>query len=71
MNRLQIQKSGGGQAAFDFLTAEDKDNFAGSNGDHQDTGFRASQHAALNDLTEVLPFHTTANVSIIQNINKI
>ena len=53
MNRLKIQKSGGGQAAFDFLTAEDKENYSDSNGGHQDTGFKQDQHNALQDLTNV------------------
>ena len=52
MNRLQIQKSGGGQAAFDFLTAEDKGSVSGPNID-QDHGFKAAQLAALDDITEV------------------
>jgi syntaxin 16 len=54
LNRLQAQKSGGGQAAFDFLTAEDKAaQVRGPNVD-MDLGFKASQLAALDDTVELV-----------------
>ena len=51
LNRLQIQKSGGGQG-FEFLE-EPTVNYMGSNADSIDIGFRAQQLAELDNTIEV------------------